>query len=142
VTSTRAQADEQPYKPAIVPECKSFIVPGVGEVCGFLDVEDWKKVLKADAELVHSRGRLKKEEARAANLMAQVKSLRDQVAVYAETQHALVAQNDKLTKDLIDLDKKYQDERVRPRWGSPVAWTIAAVSTSILAGVLIEGLLD
>lgn len=117
-------------------------MPGVGTVCGYLDIEDWKAVLKADAELVHLREVAKKEVERAANLALQVNSLQSQVATYASSQALLVARTDKLTKDLIALDKKYQDERVKPTWGSPVAWTIAAVSTSILAGVLINSAMD
>lgn len=111
-------------------------------MCGFSSLGDWKKILAADAELVHTRTQLKNEKKRTVNLTTQVATLRGQVDVYANTQNALVERNAKLTKDLIDLDKKYQYERAKPRWGSPVAWTVAAVSTSVLAGVLLKNVLD
>lgn len=141
-TTSPILADTDVYEPKVVPACTKFTVPGVGIVCGYRDVEDWKKVLEADAELVLQRERAKKEGERAEALDLQVKSLQEQVDVYARTQVMLVERTDKLTLDLIELDKKYQDERVKPTWGSPIAWTLAAVSTSILAGVLIDKLVD
>jgi hypothetical protein len=140
-TTSRALADDV-YEPQVVPACTKFTVPGVGIVCGYVDVADWKKVLEADAELVLQRERAKKEGERAAALDLQVKSLQNQVAAYARTQVMLAERTDKLTVDLIALDKKYQNERARPAWGSPVAWTLAAVSSSMLAGMLIADLVD
>lgn len=117
-------------------------MPGAGTICGYVNIEDWKAVLEADAELVLRREQAKKEAARAEALDLQVRSLQVQVQTYARTQVVLVERTEKLTLDLIALDKKYQNERVRPSWGSPVAWTIAAVSTSLLAGMLIAELTD
>jgi len=131
-----AHADE--YTPFIIPPCTMYTVAGVGPVCGFADIEDWKRILRADAELVTAREQLKNHEAREANLIMQVRFLHDQVDLYAEQQKSLLAQTVKLTDDLIALDKKYQEERVKPRWGGIVAWTAAAVSTSLLVGVLVH----
>jgi len=99
-------------------------------------------VLKVDAELVHSRVQLRNEGERAAALTIQLTELKGQVGTYADSQSILVQRNGDLTKQLLDLDLKYQKERVKPTWGSPLAWTIAGVSTSLLAGVLIAGLLN
>ena len=140
MTSTPALADDV-YAPKVVPSCKVYKTT-TGEVCGFLNIEDWKLVLKADAELVHSRIQLKNEGERAALLTLQLTELKGQVATYANSQSILVQQSVALTKQLLDLDLKYQQERVKPTWGSPLAWTIAGVSTSILAGVLIAGLVN
>lgn len=117
-------------------------MPGVGTICGYASIDDWKVVLEADAELVLRREQAKKEAARADALDLQVRSLQAQVQTYARTQVVLVERTEKLTLDLIALDKKYQDERARPSWGSPVAWTLAAVSTSLLAGMLLAELTD
>lgn len=117
-------------------------MPGVGTICGYVNVEDWKAVLEADAELVLRREQAKKEAARADAMDLQVRSLQAQVQTYARTQVVLVKRTEKLTVDLVALDKKYQNERVRPAWGSPVAWTLAAVTTSLLAGMLISDLAD
>lgn len=130
------------YEPQVVPACTKYTVPGVGTICGYANVEDWKAVLEVDAELVLRREQAKKEAARADALDLQVKSLQAQVQTYARTQVMLVERTEKLTVDLIALDKKYQNERVRPSWGSPVAWTLAAVTTSLLAGMLLSDLTD
>lgn len=118
------------------------MVPGVGTICGYSNIDDWMSVLEVDAELVHQRVVAKKEAARSTSLVLQVTSLQDQVAIYTQRQAVLVARADKLSSDLIVLDKKYQLERVKPMWGSPVAWTVAAISTSLLAGVLVARVID
>ncbi len=110
------------------------------DVCGYDNIDDWKKVLVVDLEVGHERDQLKNEQERSANLLQQKDLLQSEVDHYSSSQKILVEHENKLTQDLIDLDKKYQDERVKPRWGSPIAWTLAAVSTSILAGFVIYGL--
>jgi hypothetical protein len=140
-TTSPALADDV-YEPQVVPACTKYTVPGVGTICGYVNVEDWKAVLEADAELVLRREQAKKEAARADAMDLQVRSLQAQVQTYARTQVVLVKRTEKLTVDLVALDKKYQNERVRPAWGSPVAWTLAAVTTSLLAGMLISDLAD
>ncbi|MBW2691046.1 MAG: hypothetical protein JRE57_00250 [Deltaproteobacteria bacterium] len=132
---------EPKYEAKIIPKCTVYKTVGSGEICGYT-LDEWKGVLVVDAEFVVTKSKLKKELARSAILALQVDLVSGQLEVYASSQKALVAQTDKLTKDLIDLDKKYQDERVKPRWGSPVAWSLAAVSTAVLAGFLVRPLLD
>jgi hypothetical protein len=140
VTSTPAFAEDV-YTPKVVPSCKVYRT-AAGEVCGFLDIADWKTVLKVDAEVVHLREQLRIEAERTANLTLQLTELKSQTTVYANSQSILVQRNGDLTKQLLDLDLKYQKERVKPTWGNPLAWTIAGVSTSILAGVLLAGVLN
>ena len=141
VTSIPAFADDPPYQPQLVPPCKVYKT-SAGDVCGYLNLEDWKTILGIDAELVHDRIQLRSEGERAAALTLQLTELKGQVATYANSQSILVQQNSDLTKQLLDLDLKYQQERVKPSWGSPLAWTIAGVSTSILAGVLLARLVN
>ena len=50
----------------------------------------------------------------------------------------LVGRVDKLTGDFIALDKKYQDERVKPRIGSPVAWSITAAVAALAGGYILK----
>ena len=140
LTSSPALADPA-YQPQTLPSCKVYKTPA-GDVCGYLDIADWKLVLAADAELVHSRVQLKINADLEATLTLQLTELRGQVTTYAGSQSILVQRNSDLTKQLLDLDLKYQQERVKPGWGSPLAWTIAGVSTSILAGVLISSVLN
>jgi hypothetical protein len=127
-------------KMEIIPHCDLKQV-GNEMLCTY-SLEKWKLVLKADVELVSKRKLLAKEKERSAALTLQVDGLKSQVGVYANSQKLLVERNNKLTQDLIDLDKKYQNERVKPRWGSPLAWTVAAVSTSVLAGFILKDVFD
>lgn len=110
-------------------------------ICDYT-IERWKLVLKADVELVHLRSKLKKILARSAELSKQVEILQGQIDVHGETRKILVEREAKLTKDLIDLDRKYQLERVKPRWGNPVAWGVAAVSVALLGGYIVNDVLD
>jgi len=124
------------YEPKIVPKCKL-----AGDFCGYT-LGEWKLVLKVDAELVSARVQLKLQDQKVTLLEEQKKDLLRQAEAISASNDLLIASNDKLRTDLIALDKKYQDERVRPRWGSPLAWTAAAVSTSVLAGFLVSELID
>lgn len=140
--STQALADDPPYTPKNFSSCKVFKTSAGKEVCGFENIDDWKLILTADADLVYVREQLKNEQLRTINLSEQKTLLQAQVDAANANQKLLVEQNSKLTNDLIGLDKKYQDERVKPTWGSPVAWTIAGVSTSVLVGFVLYSLLN
>ena len=132
---TSARADE-PYEPKVIPKCSIYKVGGV-DICGY-SFEEWKTVLEADAELVHVRVELKNEERRSASLALQVEALQDQVDVYAKSQALLVEREGKLTRDLISCDKRYQDERVKPRLGSPVAWSLTTIAVAVLGGFILQ----
>lgn len=140
MTSTPALADDV-YQPKVIPACKVYKTTA-GDVCGYLNIEDWKTVLRVDAEVVHLREQLRIEAERNAALTIQLTELKGQIATYANSQSILVQRNTDLTNQLLDLDLKYQKERAKPSWGSPIAWTIAGVSTSLLAGVLIASALN
>jgi hypothetical protein len=121
-----------------LPNCTVYKIDIGGQVCGFENIDDWKLVLKADADLTDARAKLKNEQAVEADLIKQRDLLNVQLAAYADSQSILIARHNKLTDDLIALDKKYQEERVKPQWGNPIAWTIAAVSTAVLLGVVLD----
>lgn len=125
-----------PYEPVVIPKCTVYKV-ATGEICGFTE-DQWKVVLEADAELVHVRVLLAKERERSAALALQVDALKDQVDVYAKSQSLLTARADKLTNELIECDRKYQNERVKPRLGSPLAWTITTIAVATLGGYLLR----
>ena len=132
--TTPAFAD--PVEPKIIPKCSL-----AGDLCGYT-LGEWKLVLKADAELFHLRERLKKELVRSSQLSVQNIALQGQVTAYKSNQDVLGQRNKELTEQLIELDRKYQNERVKPRWGDPLAWTAAGIATSLLAGFFIKDLLD
>jgi len=133
---TVARADDPPYEPVIVPKCTLYRV-GDKDVCGY-SFEEWKLVLLADAELVSTRKLLAKEKEKNSSLFLQVGDLKNVIDVYSGSQVLLITNNNKLTQDIIDLDKKYQDERVKPRLGSPLAWTITAAIGAMFGGYLLK----
>ena len=132
---TIARADNS-YEPVVVPKCTVHMVAG-GEICGY-SIEEWKLVLQVDAELVHLRAQLKNEQTRTILLAQQVEGLQGQVDVYSKSQELLVARETKLTADVIELDRKYQNERVKLRLGSPLAWTVTAVVATAFGGYLLR----
>lgn len=133
---------EPAYLPRIVPICHIYTLPSGDEVCGYADVDEWKEVLEADAELVALRAILIEEKDRARILSEQKLLLEEKIKLHLHTNDLLSKRKIALTDELIKLDEKYQNERVKPRWGSPLAWGIASVSTAVLAGFLINSLLD
>lgn len=134
---TLAFADDPPkYEPKVIPKCQL-----AGDICGYT-LAQWTEVLRADAELVHLRETLKKEEARAASLAEQIVLLTSQGRLYATSQGLLIARVDRLTEDLIAMNLKYEKENAKSRLGSPVAWTIAAVSASVLVGFVVKDFAD
>lgn len=136
-----AAADDQ-VRPSNFPNCTKYLIAVGGLVCGYENIEDWKTVLRADAELTDLRERLKSEQQRSALLTEQLDQAVKEAVARAGAESVLKTQNTKLTNDLIALDEKYQKERVKPTWGSPVAWTIAGVSTAMLAGILLIKIVD
>lgn len=136
-----AAADE-PVRPANFPNCTKYQIAVGGLVCGYENIEDWKLVLRADAELTHVREQLKNEEVKDALLHVQLEQAVKEAAARSGAESILKTQNEKLTNDLIALDEKYQKERVKTVWGSPIAWGLAAVSTALLAGFVIHDVIN
>lgn len=143
LTSTPALADEPepaeeiaPYVTRVIPGCKLFDVPMIGQVCGYQFLDDWKTVAAADAELVLRRGEVlalaqaRDAERDRADVLAEALRLREDMLGH------LVAELDTERGRLIDLDRKYQKERGAP-WHAWVGWGVATVAVSALAGVLL-----
>ena len=134
-TSTLALAEDV-YRPQVIPPCSVYVTPA-GEVCGYLALEDWKAVLRADAELVHARIRLKNDAERLSATGIQLTELRAQVVAFDSSLSALKQRNVDLTKQLVDLDLKYQQERASSGFWSPLPWAIAGITTAVLAGFVL-----
>lgn len=140
--STSALADDTddgaaPYQTQVIPTCRVFIVPSVGEICGYQYLDDWRAVARADAELVLLRskvvlleGALAAERERG-DLLAQALDVRE------GTVATLVASLAAERTNLIDLDRKYQDARTAPNWMGRIGWSAAIVVGGVLAGVLV-----
>lgn len=141
-----------PVEPAIVPQCRVYAVTGFGQVCGFLvatpdgaeapGMEQWRQVLRADAELVEKREQVRLLTEKSDLLLGQAQDLLAAFDAMKRAVGALENRNAELLRDLIAKDKLYQEERVKPRWGSPFAWTTAAALAAVLVGYVGHDLLS
>jgi len=133
LAASSARAD-QPYEPKTFPPCQVFTLADGREVCGWLSIDDVRTAYRADAELVQCRettvAHIKMVEA----LKIEAFELRAALVVEEQSKTLVVDRNKELTTDLIEMNRKYEHERARPRWGSPTAWTTAAVLGAVLVG--------
>ena len=133
VTPAYADNDVEPEVEVLTVNDCEMIPYGGKDYCG-LSIDEWRRVLKTNSALEHKNKLLYAEQQKSAILERQKLDLQRQLEISLKSQALLAEREGKLTKALIDLDKKYQDERVKPRWGNPVVWTVAAVSTAALVG--------
>lgn len=135
-----AHADPAPdpprgYAPVHLPQCEKYTVPGVGTVCGYFDVENWKAVLRADAELTQVIAEADAAKRQAEAERTAVLALRDALTLRDATldaaQEALALER----LELKELDRRFRMEEAKPRWGTRLSWGIAIVGVTA-AGVL------
>lgn len=134
--SLPARADN--IKPKNFPDCIKYKLADGTAICGYTELGDWKKVLRADAELTAKKKLLELERKRTTELGAQLLDFKGQVKAYQGIVSVLDARVKALVADLLETDRKYQLERVKPRWGSAAAWTTAAVATAVLGGFVMN----
>lgn len=134
---TPAYADETKYFPQVIPACTLVKAADKSMVCAYT-IDEWKEVLKVDAEVVSLRINLKHEQYKNVLLHQQKTSLHIQLNAFADSQKVMSDRILKVTDKLIAKDKKYQNERVKPRLGSPAAWMITAISVSLATGFIVK----
>lgn len=124
---------EPKYIPRIIPKCK--VVQGVGCVYNLKQV---KKLYEIDTELEALRVTYTK--------CALITGLKDEVIEDYREMASLSGKNTKLfrdrnrelTKQLLDLDRKYQYERAKLRIGNPVLWTVVAIVSASFVGYVVS----
>lgn len=137
---TPAYADDLKLDFELVTDCE--MVPHRGkDLCG-LTLPEWQRILKTNLTLESRSKLLGYEQDKNKALYDQRDALRIQLKAAEDKEALLLADEKKLRKDIVALDKKYQYERVRPRWGNPIAWTIAAASSVALVGLLVYKSVD
>lgn len=118
------------------------MIPHKGkDLCG-LTLDEWKRVLQTNRTLEHKNKLLYAEHQKSFLLEQQGILLKQQLEASQANEQLLIVHTKKLTTDIIALDKKYQNERVKFRLGDKWAWTVSAVSASILLGVLADKAFD
>lgn len=139
--TARAEPVDPPwgYFPVNVPQCQKYTVPGLGTVCGYFDVENWKAVLRADIELTLARSQVDITARQAVAAREEATALRDALAI---REAALAASQRSLELERANLkerDRMYRSELHRPRWGSWASWGLAigATTAAVVLGAVV-----
>ena len=122
-------------------ECPRNMKKSGVEYCA-LTLEEWTQVLRAGAALTSKTRLLTYERLKTDSLENQKTALQKSLDALADSQKILTARVEKITDDLNELDRKYQNERVKPRLGNPIAWTITAVAVALATGIVVKTALD
>lgn len=118
-----------------LPECQVYTTAAGVEVCGFASIEDVKAIRLAAAELQYLREQSRLLALKVAELETQTISLRVALDAQRTATEIVRRRNVELTTLAIETDRRLQLERVKPRWGTPLAWGTAAVLGAVLLGV-------
>lgn len=135
-------APGEPYRTQIIPTCERYVLLAGGEVCGYRDLEQWKALARADAELVLCRATEPQVLAAVDALSAEAAALKSALDHESRALGIALADRTRLREELLAKDKELQDERVKPRiGGSRVPWVIAAglavaLGTTVTVAVL------
>lgn len=132
--TSAATADVHPQN---LPDCVKYQVPGVGTVCGYADLEQWKAVLRADAELTHQRELAAAAAKEAAAEHARAEALADALVIREGADKYMRDRLEETRRHLEERDRLYQKERARPRWGTWISWGVAAIAVGVAGGVAI-----
>jgi hypothetical protein len=142
LTCLAATSAAEPYRPQVVPQCEVYDLADGREVCGYVvkeadgteTLDQWKEVLQVDAELVVLRHQDGLRRRKLAELSVQASGA---VAALVAAERALEVvelRNADLTRQLVETDRKYQQERVKPRIGVGWAWAAAGLVAAGLVG--------
>lgn len=107
------------------------------EVCGYRDIDQVQAIYRADAELVAARRRISLLEIQHNALTEQLLATDMQKTLVQQSLLAVERENDEISHQLVELDWRYQKERVKPRWGGTLPWALAGVAAAALGGVLV-----
>ncbi len=135
----RAQPSaETQYVPKIIPECKVYPLADGREVCGWLTIEEVQTAYDADAELVKLRETSAAQGEQIIAFGVQVSAIRAALEAEQRSVTVLKARELKLTDDLIEMNRKYEYERVKPRFRLGNGWALAGgVAVGIVATIAV-----
>jgi hypothetical protein len=135
--SARGQdAGPEPYTPKIIPACKVATLATGVEMCGYTSIDDVRAVYRADNELVKRRIEVELLTDKTLLLSTMIKSYQTVVEQNKIAITALKERNKDLLAEALKKNELYEKERVKPRWGNPIAWTTAVVLGAALLGYI------
>ena len=135
------EPDPATYAPQALPPCRSFALAGE-EACAYRTIEEVRALYLADVELVERRATeplLRRQIAALTEAHRQAAARADAEAV---ARAALEERRAVLVTSYLDLDRRYQAERVRPRIGGRWGWTVAAALGATLLVVVAHDALE
>lgn len=131
----------QAYTPRIIPNCKVVQTQSDGTLCGYT-LEQVKTLYKADNELVELRASHPLLEDKVLNL----ENINTNHIIKEKALDETIVRLDVYSKDQTDkylkCDKDLQYEKAKPAVGSYLAWAVAGLAASVLAGVLLARAVD
>lgn len=121
----------QPYVPQNIPKCE---VTTAGCV---YTLEQVKKLYKTDSRLTKEIATNKAKALQIKQLEKAIANLKKQVTLALENARTFNKRVGELTKLYIDTDKKYQECRVKPKYGSYIAWGTVVLISAGCTGYII-----
>lgn len=120
-----------------IPPCTRVEVQGGEQVCIYTLADFRDKLATVDFDLQECTDRKDILEFQKTWLVEQRRLLREQLAFEVDSRKLYEDRSRELTDELIAKDEELQRERSKPRVGSTLAWTIAAISSSVLVGYIV-----
>ena len=124
------------YVPRIIPKCEVQALKS-GETGCVYNLEQVKELYKIDSELFSLRASFELQKAKSEILSSSLTKVQEQSRLSLTNVKLFKDRNAELTTQLIESDRKLQLELARPRWGSYIAWGVAAVLAASFTGYVI-----
>ncbi len=126
---------EPKYEPKAIPKCQVELC-GDHRACTY-DLGQVKLIYKADSELLLLRKKIPLLEDKIYLLRSSVEHMTEAAELERNSKEELSKRLDRLTRQLIESDRRLQFELARPKWGSYIAWGVAVAVTAVLAGYVV-----
>lgn len=126
----------EPYTPKNLPRCTVSTLKSGKTACAYT-LEQVKAVYDADSRLTECVKVSELTKKKLFNTESIVSKLKKQVTLSSGSVTALEKRQKELTKLLLKTDLALQRERVKPRWGSYIAWGVTVAVSAAFAGYVI-----
>jgi len=127
---------EPKYVPTVIPSCTIMNIKPGEKGCVY-SLEQVKELYKADAELSAARKEIPLLQQKEALQRSVISKMDEQLKLSLLNVKLFKDRNQELTEKLISTDKELQYEKVKPRWGSYIAWGTVAIVASAFTGYII-----
>ena len=134
-SASKAQADPL-YQPKVIPMCRVTELKSGETGCSY-NLDEVKKLFLADSELATFRAEMPLRLKQIDELKLAASEAARRGDSLSNINLRLQSRVDELTHERLACDQDLQNERAKPRFGSPFAWIIAGLAGALAAGVLV-----